>query len=126
MEVAYQIAQGDAGNAATQGSLALLWNRWAPEALQVYNETVKAFEQDVQKGMANQAIGTMPAVYVKMAAVAKTDAPLVPTVGTSLSGLDAYYGGGLEVLGLVAMASYAAAALGGWWLWKKLRKPTGS
>lgn len=127
VSVANQIARDDAGNAVAQSGISLLWNRWAPEALQVYSDTLKAFEADVQRGFANQAISVMPAVYVKMAVVAKTDPPLVPVVSSSLSALDPDYlaGAGLEMLGVYGLVAVGAVALGGWWLWKKSREHDG-
>jgi hypothetical protein len=127
LRVARQVALGDGGDAIVQGSLRGRWNTWAPEALSAYSRTLSAFETDVSKAMGNMPIIGMPAVYVKMAQMARTEPPVVPHVTNSSLGAytedDAAY---LESLDLNVMgreipniAIAGVVGLLGWWLWKR-------
>jgi len=78
MDVARQIALGDMGDAITQRTSPRLWNRWAPEALEVYSDALKAFQVEVDKALSNKPAQGMPAAYIKMANLAKTVAPTLP------------------------------------------------
>lgn len=129
--VARQIALGDAGDALVQSKLTGLWNRWAPETLVVYSRTLSAYQKDVGKAMANQPVAGMPAIYVKMAHMAKMDPPELAPVnslsGDFLAPLEAYtsddaaYLAGLEadIFGREipdsAIALGIAAVAGAWW-----------
>lgn len=134
--VAEQIALEDAGDAIAQGSMRELWNRWAPAALSVYSETLKAFNKDVGFAMTNRPVVGIPPAYAKMANLLKEDPPSLSPVAQagfgSYTGDDAAYlaeGLGLSVFGrhipdgLIAVGGVAAiagwyffgrGALGGW------------
>lgn len=135
VDVAQQVAIGDAGDAIVQSKLTGLWNRWAPETLAVYSRTLSAYQKDVAKAIANQPVAGMPAVYVKIAHLAKMDPPVLTPVN-GLSGMGAYtsddaaYFAGLEadIFGREVPDSAIAlgiAALAGAWWWFGRRPPAG-
>jgi hypothetical protein len=80
----------ESANAVYQGQLDQRWNTWAPVALRVYGEALRAFQAEVSKAMSNQPVAGMPAAYVKLAAFAKLPAPQLPRVQPVNRGLGAY------------------------------------
>lgn len=132
VDVAGQVVFDGAGNALVQGKIFALWNRWSPEALAVYSRTLTAYQKDVSKAIANQPVAGMPAVYIKMAHLAKMDPPVLNPVN-NLSGFtsdDAAYLAGLdaEIFGREVPDSAVAlgiAALAGAWWWFGPREQAG-
>ncbi len=109
---------GEAANAVYQGRLDRQWNVWAPQALQVFGEALRAFQGEVSKAMSNQAIVGSPAMFAKLAAFAKVAPPVLPAVG----GLSAFTTDDSAYLGAFAPAranpwllAGAAALAAMWW-----------
>lgn len=80
------VALSHSGNAVNQGALEQDWNRWSALALQTYGEALDAFQKDVSQAMRNAAAQGAPAVFTKLAALAKVSAPRLSNVKT-LGGL---------------------------------------
>lgn len=80
----------ESANAVYQGRLDQSWNTWAPVALKVYDEALRAFQAEVSKAMSNQPVVGLPAAYVKLAAFVKLPAPTLVAVSPVNQTLGAY------------------------------------
>jgi hypothetical protein len=109
---------GESANAVYQGRLDRRWDTWAPVALKVYGETLRAFQGEVSKAMSNQAILGSPATFAKMAAFAKVSPPVVPNVdglGGYTSDDNAYLGAFDTTKANPWLLAGAAALAAMWW-----------
>lgn len=109
---------GEAANAVYQGRLDRQWDSWAPMALKVYGEALKAFQGEVSKAMSNQAILGSPAAFEKLARFAKVAPPTVPSVGALgafTTDDNAYLGAFDYKRANPALLLAAGAALAAWW-----------
>ncbi len=125
LSTARSIALSDAGNAIVQSKLDNRWNRWAPQVLQTYSDTLQAYQAEVSRAMGNAVVSGLPAVYVKMAKLARTKPPQLASIrslGAMPIGVDdPQYLAGLGQLGpftpmvLGAVAGASLVGLAGWW-----------
>jgi hypothetical protein len=109
-----QMAEGiitEGANAVYQGRLDRRWNTWAPVALKVYGEALRAFQVEVSKAMSNQPIAGQPAAYAKLAAFAKLPEPKLPLVEPTNASLGGYTSDDHAYLG-----AFDPARANPWWL----------
>ena len=123
LQVGQSVALGDVGDALVQSTLSKHWNRWSPMALKTYSRTLSAFQKEVNKAMSNNpSVGT-PAVFIKMAAIARMPPPAMATVNSlgAYTPDDAAYLAAFNYkkatpLALGALAGASLVGLLAWWV----------
>jgi hypothetical protein len=118
---AESVASFGISNAVDQGRLDSQWNRWSEQALQVYGETLAAFQNEVSAALLNKPIQGIPASMLKIASIARLPPPSLPDANGTLGGIgvdDPYYLSGMGQAGTpLLFGALAGASLVGLAAW---------